>query len=408
MIKNLKFVSMVVLFSLLFQLNAFALSDDTSGKQPDGETIIENEIPPELICPTVPPPTPTAIATATASPVDDYGDTFSDAFSVESDHKIIGNVDYYGDVDVFSFVATSKSCYIYSNIRLNSSITLYNKSHELIEKTYAFDQTVASSSKTKYYSSIIYNNFTIGDTYYLKVEAITNSSWYSMDLHPFTDEFGNTYASAQIISANTLVSGKIDTYGGSNDAPQDIDVFAFIPETSGTYSLDFDSNLPINFYSEYNKILSYYIVLEKLDENSKPILLKPEIYNSKYLNYDLIKGETYYLTVKKNSGFGYKFSFNGPLSSSTPTILPTTLPTQTPPTTPPNTPRKGMIRGDVNDDGDINAVDFALLRLLLLGKVTMNHDSFSMYRIDLNSDGGIDAIDFALLRKYLLGMIDSF
>lgn len=99
MCKKLKFISMAVLFALLFQLNAFALSEDTSGKQPDGETITENEIPPELICATVPPPTPTATITSTPSPVDDFGNTFSDAFSVESNNIISGNINYYGDVD---------------------------------------------------------------------------------------------------------------------------------------------------------------------------------------------------------------------------------------------------------------------------------------------------------------------
>jgi len=72
------------------------------------------------------------------------------------------------------------------------------------------------------------------------------------------------------------------------------------------------------------------------------------------------------------------------------------------------TARKGMRKGDINDDGDINAFDFALLRLLLLGKVTTDYDSFFMFRADLNRDGGIDSIDFAILRKCLLGIIDPY
>lgn len=150
--------------------------------------------------------------------------------------------------------------------------------------------------------------------------------------------------------------------------------------------------------------MSTHLTLEKLDENSKHIFLEPEIYNDKFVNYDLIKGETYYFTVKRDSY--YQFSFNGPMSSPTPTITPT--PSISPTSTPIPTARVGMKRGYVNDDGNINAVDFAILRMLLLGNITTDYNDFFMYRTDLNHDGKIDAIDFALLRKYLLGIIDSF
>ena len=55
--------------------------------------------------------------------------------------------------------------------------------------------------------------------------------------------------------------------------------------------------------------------------------------------------------------------------------------------------------GDVNEDGNVNAVDFAILRQYLLGKV-----SFVSATADLNQDDSIDSIDFGMLRNHLLGI----
>ncbi|PYG90192.1 aryl-phospho-beta-D-glucosidase BglC (GH1 family) [Ruminiclostridium sufflavum DSM 19573] len=59
--------------------------------------------------------------------------------------------------------------------------------------------------------------------------------------------------------------------------------------------------------------------------------------------------------------------------------------------------------GDVNSDGDINALDIAALKMFLLG-VSQNIDTKAA---DLNIDNSIDALDFANLKKYLLGSIST-
>lgn len=59
--------------------------------------------------------------------------------------------------------------------------------------------------------------------------------------------------------------------------------------------------------------------------------------------------------------------------------------------------------GDLNGDGDTNAIDLALLRMHLLGINLLTEDTLAA--ADLNLDGNINAIDFAILRKYVLGMI---
>lgn len=60
--------------------------------------------------------------------------------------------------------------------------------------------------------------------------------------------------------------------------------------------------------------------------------------------------------------------------------------------------------GDINYDGKIDAIDFALLKKILLGYTT---DGFDRYAADINLDSSIDAIDLAILKSYLLGVIDS-
>ncbi len=60
--------------------------------------------------------------------------------------------------------------------------------------------------------------------------------------------------------------------------------------------------------------------------------------------------------------------------------------------------------GDVNNDGNIDALDFALLKKYLLDSTV----SITKTNADVNLDGDINAIDFALMKKYLLGAITEF
>ena len=58
------------------------------------------------------------------------------------------------------------------------------------------------------------------------------------------------------------------------------------------------------------------------------------------------------------------------------------------------------ILGDVNSDKKVDALDFGMLRLYLIGSI-----SSVSANADVNQDGSIDSIDFGMLRKHLLGMI---
>ena len=62
------------------------------------------------------------------------------------------------------------------------------------------------------------------------------------------------------------------------------------------------------------------------------------------------------------------------------------------------------VYGDLNSDGSINSIDFALFRTYLLGTYKLSDTTVA----DLNGDGQENSIDFAYFRQYLLGQIKVF
>lgn len=60
--------------------------------------------------------------------------------------------------------------------------------------------------------------------------------------------------------------------------------------------------------------------------------------------------------------------------------------------------------GDLNDDGSIDAIDFALLKKVLLGDTSLE---VNLAAADVNEDGDVNAIDFAILKSYLIGNITT-
>jgi hypothetical protein len=62
------------------------------------------------------------------------------------------------------------------------------------------------------------------------------------------------------------------------------------------------------------------------------------------------------------------------------------------------TPVAGL-KGDLNDDNSVNAIDLASCKIYLL---TQDATGINLTNADMNSDGNVDSIDFALLKKAIL------
>ena len=71
------------------------------------------------------------------------------------------------------------------------------------------------------------------------------------------------------------------------------------------------------------------------------------------------------------------------------------------------TPSK-IVYGDANGDGSFNALDFAAVRMYLLGLTDGFTYSEGEKAADVNGDGNVNAIDFAHMRSRLLGLVDKF
>ncbi len=63
----------------------------------------------------------------------------------------------------------------------------------------------------------------------------------------------------------------------------------------------------------------------------------------------------------------------------------------------------GLEVGDINDDGKVNAIDFAFLRRYLLGF----DKEIDTVAADVNLDGKVNSIDFSILRSYILRIIKT-
>jgi len=70
-----------------------------------------------------------------------------------------------------------------------------------------------------------------------------------------------------------------------------------------------------------------------------------------------------------------------------------------------DTPVPGTL-GDVDGNGKVNAIDFAMMRQDLLGQVKLTEDQKKVADVDQN--GVFNSIDFAMMRQFLLGQIKSF
>lgn len=69
---------------------------------------------------------------------------------------------------------------------------------------------------------------------------------------------------------------------------------------------------------------------------------------------------------------------------------------------------KSILLGDVDANGQIDSVDFARMRMHLLGMITSFPASNGSWASDVSGDGVFNSIDFAFMRQYMLGFIKKF
>ena len=73
-----------------------------------------------------------------------------------------------------------------------------------------------------------------------------------------------------------------------------------------------------------------------------------------------------------------------------------------PPSTPPEPPKPVIKKGDTNNDGNINAVDLAAVKMDILGVKKLQGDAIKAG--DVNDDEVINAVDLAAIKMHILGV----
>ncbi len=297
---------------------------------------------------------------------EDYGDTISTSKSVNLNQRVQGSIYSHEDCDVFSFTAPSKFCYIRVDGAPNEAISLYDSSNELVNyyERYSmitmFESPVINDLGIHTQESMYFSDLHIGDTYYLKIGGNTDPVEYNFIIESLDDDYGNSPATAQTVNEASPITGKINY---SNDQ----DFFKFIPEVSYNYTLSLlgDSSVNVNVMNSATDILPSSVCLSDCSG----------------VNYALEKGETYYIAINGSIETNYTLTINKPIPE--------------------------VKIGDINGDDNVNAIDFANLRMYLLGMIDKFPSPSGHIAADINSDGAINSIDFAILRQYLLGIISS-
>ena len=64
-------------------------------------------------------------------------------------------------------------------------------------------------------------------------------------------------------------------------------------------------------------------------------------------------------------------------------------------------PKPAVKLGDVNGDGNIDALDYAMVKRHVLGTYTLTEDQIPA--ADINGDGNVDALDYAMVKRHVLG-----
>jgi lysophospholipase L1-like esterase len=85
-----------------------------------------------------------------------------------------------------------------------------------------------------------------------------------------------------------------------------------------------------------------------------------------------------------------------------------TTASSTPLSTPSATPNQFLIYGDLNESGNVDSTDYAIMKKFLLGTLTSFSNSNAYKAGDVNGDGEINSTDYALMKRFILSIITEF
>lgn len=233
----------------------------------------------------------------------------------------------------------------------------------------------------------IFLNYTIvGSKYTIKSNRIEDNKICGMKL-------GST--SSNVISDNSIIKNKQGILCETESSYNFIYYNDFIDNIDLTDSKvkNAEDNGSKNIWDDREKLGNYWSDYSGIDSDDDGI---------GDINYEISgtsKSVDELPVMKSMTVYGRVFEGNNgegdvnekPTSGTVTTPTPTTNPSS---------------KGDIIIDGNINSLDFATLRMYILGMQTLSKDQLN--NADVNNDKEVNSIDFALLRKYLLGLINSF
>ncbi|WP_036940809.1 dockerin type I domain-containing protein [Pseudobacteroides cellulosolvens] len=174
------------------------------------------------------------------------------------------------------------------------SIYLYDENEELIKEETNSDRKVTLrfyGLKDKKYFLII-----------LGLESGNCEYSVKFDYFSTEDDYGNTMENAYPIFIN-------DEIKGSTNFNNDCDYFSFTPSSDGKYFIE-----NLSFITDTSYTPHYYLVFNIYDSDGKMVYTSTDYH--KYVYFDLIKNNTYYVLItNKNysSYMDYSFSLKGPV-----------------------------------------------------------------------------------------------
>jgi hypothetical protein len=170
------------------------------------------------------------VSVSPAAVADDFGDDLGTAhtLNVSASGAALqdGNIDYVGDVDVFSYTATRSGTFtvtLSGDLYYSNDLTVYDGAGNFIDEDY-YDAPAS-----------VQISVTAGQTYYFQADFTDGTMGaYHLAVIPAADDFGNTRATASTLTVgadgSASQSGFIN-YGG------DVDVFRYVATTTGQFDL---------------------------------------------------------------------------------------------------------------------------------------------------------------------------